>query len=138
MTAQAQFPTHIWLFDGVCNLCHEGVQFVLKHDRQGLIHFASIQSEAGRKLYSEHGLDPDAPDTMLFITPDGAFRESDAALELAAYLGGLWSLTRIFKIIPRPLRDRAYLFIARHRYQWFGKKDACPLPRPEWRDRFLD
>jgi predicted DCC family thiol-disulfide oxidoreductase YuxK len=138
MTTQAQLPTHIWLFDGVCNLCHKGAQFVLRHDPQGIIHFASIQSDVGRKLYRQNGLDPDAPDTMLLITPEGAFRESDAALKLADYLGGLWSLAKIFKIIPRPLRDRIYLLIASHRYQWFGKKDGCQLPRPEWRDRFLD
>ncbi|TDU71346.1 putative DCC family thiol-disulfide oxidoreductase YuxK [Prosthecobacter fusiformis] len=130
-------PSHLLLFDGVCNLCDSSVQFVLKHDRKGIIHFASIQSEVGSRLYRQHGLDPEHPHSMLFISPKGVFKESDAALEIAGHLGGLWSLLKIFKFIPRALRDQAYLFVASNRYRWFGQKDACALPRPEWRHRFL-
>lgn len=137
MNESTPLPSHLLLFDGVCNLCNGAVQFVLKNDRQGLIHFASIQSPTGSRIYREHGLDPDHPHTMLFISPDGVFRESTAALEIAGHLGGLWGLAKVFKIIPQPLRDRAYLFIASHRYRWFGKHDQCMLPRPEWRHRFV-
>jgi len=31
-----------------------------------------------------------------------------------------------------------YGFVAARRYGIFGRHDVCPLPRPEWRDRFLD
>lgn len=130
--------SHLLLFDGVCNLCDGAVQFVLKHDRRCLIHFASIQSVTGSRLYRQQGLDPDSPRTMLLITPQGVFRESDAALEIASLLGGVWGLAKLLKILPRGLRDQAYLFVARHRYRWFGKKDQCLLPRPEWKSRFLD
>ncbi len=128
---------YLLLFDGVCNLCDGAVQFVLKHDTQGRIHFGSIQSEAGSQLYRQHGLDPEKPHTMLFISPKGAFHQSDAALEIADQLGLPWSLAKVFKVIPKTLRDRAYRFVADHRYQWFGKHDQCALPRPEWRGRFL-
>jgi len=130
--------SHLLLFDGVCNLCDGAVQFLLKRDRRGLIHFASIQSDLGSELYRQHGLDPERPNTMLLITPKGVFHQSDAALEIAGLLGGVWRLARIFKFLPRSVRDSMYLFIADHRYRWFGKKDQCLLPRPEWRARFLD
>lgn len=130
--------THLLLFDGVCHLCDGAVQFILKHDQRGLIHFGSIQSAEGQSLYRQYGLDPEHPDTMLLITPEGVFRESDAALKIASLLGGRWSFALVFKIIPRWLRDRVYRFIAQHRYQWFGKHDQCLLPRPEWRARFLN
>lgn len=130
-------PSHLLLFDGVCNLCHGAVQFILKRDRREIIHFASIQSDTGRKIYQQQGLDPEQPTSMLLITPKGTFQESDAALEIAYLLGGFWRLTFIFKILPRWMRDPVYRFIASHRYRWFGKKDQCPLPRPEWRHRFL-
>lgn len=131
-------PDHLLLFDGVCHLCHGAVQFILRHDREGQICFASIQSATGQRVYAQHGLDPEEPHTMLYVSPRGVFRESSAALEIARTLGLPWSLGLVFKAVPRRLRDALYRLIARNRYRWFGKKDACPLPQPEWRARFLD
>jgi predicted DCC family thiol-disulfide oxidoreductase YuxK len=74
---------------------------------------------------------------MLFITPRGAFKASTGALELAWALGGWWRLATIFKLVPRPLRDIGYYFIAKNRYRWFGKHDACMMPTPELRARML-
>ncbi|MCX6857666.1 MAG: thiol-disulfide oxidoreductase DCC family protein [Verrucomicrobia bacterium] len=129
--------SHLLLFDGVCNLCAGSVQFVLQHDRSGLIHFCSIQSELGSRLYREQGFDAQEPESMLFITPTGIYAKSDAALKLAETMGGQLSWLRFFRVIPRSLRDRAYLFIASNRYRFFGKKDQCWLPRPEWKARFV-
>lgn len=128
---------NLLLFDGVCNLCNHTVQFVLERDRQGLVHFGSIQSETGSRLYREHGYDPEHPDSMLLLTPKGAFRESDAAMEIARLLGGWWKLLTVLKILPRWLRNAAYRSVARNRYRLFGKKDRCMMPRPEWKQRFL-
>jgi len=130
--------THLLLFDGVCNLCDHSVQFVLRHDQRGSIRFCSIQSALGSKLYLEHGLDPDRPESMLLLTPAGAFARSDAALEIARLLGGWWRCALLLKVIPKKWRDRAYLMIARNRYRWFGRHEQCWLPRPKWRGRFLD
>lgn len=128
---------HLLLFDGVCHLCEGSVKFVLRHDKAARVKFAPIQSELGRILYSANGLDPEAPHTMLFITPRGAFKASTGALELAWALGGWWRLATIFKLVPRPLRDIGYYFIAKNRYRWFGKHDACMMPTPELRARML-
>ena len=125
------------LFDGVCNLCAGSVQFVLRHDRSGLVRFCSIQSETGSKLYREHGFDPQRPDTMLLITDHGAFSQSDAALELSRLMGGWLNIMFVLRCVPRPVRDAAYRFIASNRYRLFGKKDQCWLPRPEWKERFV-
>jgi predicted DCC family thiol-disulfide oxidoreductase YuxK len=129
---------HLLLFDGVCHLCDASVRFILRRDPAGQIKFAPIQSELGRELYSRHGLDPEAPNTFLFLTPHGAFRASDAALEVARTLGGLWKLALIFKPLPRALRDPLYFFIARHRYRWFGQEVTCMIPTAALKARMVE
>lgn len=127
----------IVLFDGVCNLCSGSVQFILKRDQEGKFRFASLQSEAGRKLMLEHGLDPDALSSVVVIDEGRAYQESSAALRIARHLPGAWKLLRVFAAVPRPVRDVVYRLIARNRYRWFGKTEACWLPTPELRARFL-
>ena len=125
------------LFDGVCNLCNGSVQFILKRDPQGRFRFASLQSEPGRRLMTEHGLDPDALSSVVVVEEGRVWKESSAALRIARHLPGAWKLLRVFTLIPRPLRDAAYRLIARNRYRWFGKMEACWLPTPELKGRFL-
>lgn len=127
----------IVLFDGVCNLCHGAVRFLLERDPAARLRFASLQSGVGRALLAEHGIDADALDTIVLVDADGAHLRSDAALRIVRVLGPPWSWLRVLAALPRPLRDAAYDFVARNRYRWFGKKDACPMPRPEWTARFL-
>jgi len=125
------------LFDGVCNLCSGSVQFLLKRDPEGRFRFASLQSEAGRSLMAEHGLDVDALSSVLLIEDGQVWQESSAALRIARHLPGAWKLLRVFAAVPRPLRDAAYRWIARNRYRWFGKTETCWLPTPELKARFL-
>lgn len=130
--------THpVVLFDGVCNLCNGSVQFILKRDPQARFRFASLQSEAGRSLLVEHGLDPDALSSVVVIEDGRVWQESSAALRIARHLPGAWKLLRVFIVIPRPLRDAVYRLIARNRYRWFGKSETCWLPTPELKGRFL-
>lgn len=129
----------IILFDGVCNLCNNSVQFVIKRDKKDVFRFASLQSEAGQKLLAERGIDPEKTDSIVLIEPDVAYyTKSQAAIEIASELGGGWSFLRVFEyILPVSLRDRVYDFIASNRYKWYGKKDQCMVPTPELKDRFL-
>ncbi|HYO14648.1 MAG TPA: thiol-disulfide oxidoreductase DCC family protein [Thermoanaerobaculia bacterium] len=127
----------IVLFDGVCNLCSGSVQFVLKRDPEARFRFASLQSEAGQTIQAEHGLDPGVLSSVLLLEDGRLYRESDAALRIARHLPGAWKLLTVFKIIPRPIRDGLYRFIARNRYRWFGKAETCWLPTSELRGRFL-
>jgi predicted DCC family thiol-disulfide oxidoreductase YuxK len=128
----------IVLFDGVCNFCNGSVQFILKRDREGIFRFASLQSEIGRRLMTEHGLDPDALNSVVVIDDGRAWQESAAALRIARHLPGAWKLLRAFAVVPRSVRDALYRWIARNRYRWFGKTEACWLPTPELRGRFLE
>ena len=129
----------IILFDGVCNLCNGAVNFVIKHDENDVFRYASLQSEIGKKLLSERGLDEEKIDSVMLIEPGKAFyRKSTAALKIAEHLSGGFKLFKIFMIVPSFLRDGIYDFIAGHRYKWFGKKDACMIPTPELKAKFLD
>ena len=127
----------VLLFDGVCNLCNASVQWILKRDKRGLFRFAALQSDTGQGLLKRFGIAADHFDSVVLIAGDQVFTHSDAPLEILRCLGGLWSLAIVFKIIPRPLRDIVYNWIARNRYRWFGRREQCMLPRREWQNRFL-
>ena len=129
----------IVLFDGHCNFCSGVVNFLIDRDPHGRLKFAALESETGRRLLADHGLPmPDEPDTMVFIVAGKALVRSDAALATTKYLSGLWPLTRFGSLVPRFLRDQIYKLVARNRYRWFGRSEACRVPTPATRGRFLD
>jgi predicted DCC family thiol-disulfide oxidoreductase YuxK len=141
MSKEQKLPEnkHIVLFDGVCNFCNDSVRFIIKRDQQDLYRFASLQSDLGQQLTSERGIDTKEVDSIILIQPGEAYyTKSDAALEIAKYLGGLYSLLGIFQYLPTGFRNLFYDFIARNRYKWFGKKETCPMPSKEEQDKFLD
>jgi predicted DCC family thiol-disulfide oxidoreductase YuxK len=129
--------TPIILFDGVCNFCAWSVRFVIARDPRGAISFASLQSEAGKALLRQHGLDENQSDSFVFIEDGRAFTESTAALRVCKHLRWPWRWLRVCLILPRFVRDPFYRIIARNRYRWFGKSDSCLVPSPEIRARFL-
>lgn len=129
----------IILFDGVCNLCNGAVQFIIKRDKKSVFKFASLQSEIGKQLTKERGIDTELLDSIILIEPGIAYySKSTAALEIMKSFGGIWNATRLFTILPEGFRDIVYDFIAKNRYKWFGQKDACMIPSPELKSRFLD
>jgi predicted DCC family thiol-disulfide oxidoreductase YuxK len=134
----------ILFYDGVCGLCNRLVQFLLKHDRHDRLRYASLQSDFAAKVLHRHGIDPKDLDTLHvvenFEQPDErVLQRSDAVLRAGRELGGLWSpLASLGKIVPRPLRDLFYRFIASNRYRVFGKSNTCMLPDPNQRSKFLD
>lgn len=128
----------IVLFDGVCNLCEGLVRWLIPRDPHARLRFAALQSPVGRALLARHGRDPDALDSVVLIDGEGAHVRSEAALRIAAVLGGPWRwLAAALRVVPRPLRDAGYDWIARHRYRWFGQRAECLAPTPELRARFL-
>lgn len=130
--------TPVIYFDGVCNLCSGAVQFILKHDKKEIFKFASLQGDAGQKMLADHNFPTDHFKTFILEKDGRIFTRSSAALRIARQLGGVWSLLYGFTIIPAFIRDAIYNFISDHRYKWFGKKDECWLPGPEWNQRFLN
>lgn len=127
----------IVIFDGVCSLCNASVDFLMRHDRTGRLRFGSFQSEAGRTLLARHGLFT-APETIYVIDDDVLYTESTGVLRLARYLRLPWRAAGILQVVPRPLRDPVYRWVARNRYRWFGKRDTCRVPTPEERARFVE
>jgi predicted DCC family thiol-disulfide oxidoreductase YuxK len=136
-------PKAIVLYDGVCGLCNRGVQFLLKRDRHDIFRFAPLQGDLAATVLKRHGIDPSQLDTVYAILNHGQDSEqllgkSDAALFFAQALGGFWSIGRLGAVIPRPLRNALYDFVARHRYQVFGQSESCMLPDPRHRHKFLE
>lgn len=136
--ANKDIKSPLLLFDGVCNLCNASVQWVLKRDQKGIFKFASLQSDTGQALLKKFGFHSEDFDTVVLVDGERIFTRSDVPLEIVRRLGGAWSLLTVFKIIPRFIRNAVYDWVARNRYRWFGKKEECMLPRPEWKGRFVD
>ncbi len=133
----------IVLYDGVCGLCNRAVQFLLKRDRHDRLRFASLQSEFAAQLLQRHGFDNKDLDTVYVVLNQGEAGEAllakgDAFLVFARELGGLWNVARLGRIIPRSIRNWLYDSVARHRYQVFGKYDACMLPDPRYKHKFIE
>lgn len=125
------------LFDGVCNFCNASINFIIEHDKTGYFKFAPLQSEIGEKLLVKHGIDTVETDSVILVEGEKAYIHSEAALRIARRLDGAWSWAFALRVIPRPVRDLAYKLIARHRYRFFGRRDACMMPTPDIRARFL-
>lgn len=126
----------IVLFDGVCNFCNGAVNFIIKHDHEKRFKFAPLQSEIGMEMRAKYEIGDDI-DSIILIEDDRAFMHSTAGLRVAKKLGGIWSLGYVFIVVPTFLRDWAYKLFAKYRYRLFGRRDACMLPTPEIRERFL-
>jgi predicted DCC family thiol-disulfide oxidoreductase YuxK len=129
----------IILFDGVCNLCNSAVQFVIKHDRDDVFRFVVLQSELGQEILEYIGIDSKNTDSIVLYEPGVAYYyKSDAALQIAKSLDGLFSVGIILKIIPTGIRNSLYDYIAKKRYKWYGKKESCMMPTPELKRKFLE
>ncbi len=129
----------IILFDGVCNLCNNAINFVIKRDKKDVFRYASLQSEISKKLIAEKGIDTSELDSIILINPKGAYyHKSTAALQIAKQLSGMYPSLSVFLIFPKFLRDWIYDIIAKNRYRWFGKKESCMIPTPELRALFID
>lgn len=130
--------TSIILFDGVCNLCNSSVQFVLKHDKKKHFLFASLQSDAATKILLQlNEKSFKTLESIVLVENEQIYLKSTAALKIAKNLNGFIKIFYVFIIIPTPLRDYIYDFIAKNRYNWFGKRDKCMMPNKEISDRFL-
>ena len=122
-------------FDGVCGLCNRFVNFVLNQDKARAFRFAPLQGVTAREK-----LGPNFPNelrSILFVDTTDVHQKSTAVLRILTGLGGIWSVFRIFFLIPRTPRDWVYDFIARNRYRWFGKSEFCRMPEPGEMELFL-
>jgi predicted DCC family thiol-disulfide oxidoreductase YuxK len=125
------------LFDGVCNLCDSSVQFILLRDKKDRFRFASLQSDYGQNILKQHNLPTEKFNSLALIENGKLYQRSTGALRIARRLKAAWPMLFAFIIVPPFIRNFVYDFIARNRYRWFGKKEFCMMPRPEWKQKFL-
>ena len=126
----------IILFDGVCNYCNWMVQFAIKHDKDGLLRFATLQSDLGKLIKEKYSIKDDI-DSLVFVENDAAFTYANAAIGITKYFKYPAKLLYLFRFCPTVISNPIYKFIAKNRYKWFGKTDECIIPPPEIRNRFL-
>jgi predicted DCC family thiol-disulfide oxidoreductase YuxK len=135
----------IVLYDGVCGLCNRLVRVILRRDPAGVFRFAPLQGEFARAVLARHETDREPGgilETVYVVlapeTPEERLlSHSDAAVFILERIHGPLRAARWLRLLPRFLRDGLYGIVARHRYRWFGKYRACPLPEPQWKERFL-
>lgn len=125
------------LFDGVCNLCHRFVRFVILRDPHAHFRFAPLTSPAARSLLRESGVAEPLPDSMVLIENGRVYFRSDAQLRIVRRLRFPWPLFYAFVVVPRFIRDRVYDTIAAGRYRWFGRRETCMVPTADLVSRFL-
>lgn len=122
----------IILFDGICHLCDESVQFIIKRDEKALFRFCTIQYVVDNKLLEIN------TDSVVLFRSGQIYKKSDAAIQILKILGGKYKvLSVVFRIIPAFLRNVCYDWVAKNRYKWFGKYDICILPQKGWQNRFI-
>jgi predicted DCC family thiol-disulfide oxidoreductase YuxK len=133
----------VLLYDGECGFCSAVVQLVLRHETRHTLKFAALQSRFGAAVVARHPTLRNVDSVVWFEPEQGGkleqvFVRSEAALRVAEYLGGWWRLTTAAQLVPRRLRDAAYDLVARHRRQLPGFPQACLLPGPPVRERFVE
>ncbi|KWT95579.1 MULTISPECIES: thiol-disulfide oxidoreductase DCC family protein [unclassified Variovorax] len=127
----------IVVFDAQCLLCNGWVQFLLKHDKDAVFQFASIQGETGRRLLATAGLKVSGLETLLLVDGTQTWQHTAAILRVLHVVGGAWRLAWAAWLVPAPVRDAVYRFVARNRYRIFGRSAVCLVPSPLHAERFL-
>jgi len=135
--SQERDDTPVVLFDGVCVLCSGAARFISERDRKRRFRFAHLQSPAADSLLAGRTLQGDRLGSVALVTDRSVLTRSDAALAIAGRLDGLWSALRVLRVVPRPVRDAVYGWVARNRYDWFGRTDQCQIPSAGLASRFV-
>jgi predicted DCC family thiol-disulfide oxidoreductase YuxK len=129
--------SNVILFDGVCNFCNFWVNFIIDHDDKRFFQFASLQSEIAQRILTQKKINTVHIDSVILVMNEKVFFKSSAVLQIAKNLNGFWKTLYIFSVVPSRLRDLIYDFIAKNRYNWFGKRETCRVPSKDEKNRFL-
>jgi predicted DCC family thiol-disulfide oxidoreductase YuxK len=132
----------VLLYDGTCGFCAASVRWVLQRDPSGPLQFAPLEGVFGAAVRARHA-SLAGVDSVVWVSPATDTRDemvlvrSDAALRVCAYVGGVWGMVALLRMVPRPVRDAVYAFVARHRHRLVSNAADCLLPTPATRPRFL-
>ena len=126
------------LFDGVCVMCSGFVAFVIKRDPQARFRFVPAQAPLGQTILSRLGLSTTDFESNVLIEDGRAFFKSEAFFAIVRHLPRPWPWLAALRVLPLALRDLVYNAIADNRYRLFGKRDACLVPTPDIRRRFVE
>ena len=130
-------PNILMLFDGVCAFCSGGVRFILKRTGDH-VKFCAMQSAAGLRHLEHLNLPQQDYETVVLIEGQNILFKSDVMVRLLGQMGGGWVvLSTLLRTVPKPIRDRIYDFIARHRFKIMGRRKTCLMPDAATRSRFL-
>ena len=127
----------VTVMDATCGLCARGARWIAKHDRQVEFRIIPLQSDLGSALMRHFGMDPQDPLSWLYLEEGFGYSSLDATMKVGMRLGGVWRGLAALRVIPAPLRDWAYGFVARNRYRVMGRADLCNLPDPDIQQRLL-
>jgi predicted DCC family thiol-disulfide oxidoreductase YuxK len=130
-------PDNLMLFDGVCRFCSIAVRMAMDLDTKAVLKFTPLQSPYGRALAERYGISAIDPDSFVFFDKGRPRQRSDGALALVTRLRMPWSGLVILRLMTPKWRDGAYAWLAKNRYRYFGKYEACMVPTPEQAARFI-
>ena len=128
----------IILFDGDCGLCNAALQFVVARDSSRRFQFASLSSAVAGRLLARFEIKETTLESVVLLDGNTAYLRSDAALRIVGQLGRPWRWLGVLRVVPRPVRDWVYDWVARHRHRWFGKRSRCSLPSSEFMARMIE
>jgi predicted DCC family thiol-disulfide oxidoreductase YuxK len=128
----------VLVFDGVCVLCSATAKFILERDHARRFRFATAQSPLGQALFRHYGLDAETFETNLVLFEGRAHGKLDTVILAGQLLGGVWRALALLRVLPHPVGDWLYDRVVGNRYRLFGRTDACMMPPPERRERFIE
>ncbi len=115
----------VLIYDGACALCNKAVQFVLAHEYDAVLLFASSQSPQGEHLLREGGFLHEAQFTLVLYVSGNYYLRSEAVLKTSWFMGGKWKNMKFLRIFPLWLRDWTYNRLAKNRLWIFGTSNDC-------------
>jgi predicted DCC family thiol-disulfide oxidoreductase YuxK len=127
----------IVFMDGDCALCTRGARLIAKLDRAGEFRICPIQTPLGQAVMRHYGLDPDDPESWLYLADGKAYTSIDGMIRAGRCMGGWGRLLAVLTVLPRPAQDWLYRRLARNRYRLFGRTDMCAVTDARLRKRLL-
>ena len=129
------------LYDGLCGFCDASVQWLLTHDKDDKFRFSPLQSDTALQIVSRNPLPPGL-DSIVLVLGAGTADErvlwhSAAIFAICRELRMPWRALSWYGGLPRAFTDFCYKLFARNRYLVWGRKEACRIPTPAERARFL-